>query len=62
MKFILLFFVFFSLSLFAQFVEHNWGTNFSYYPISTPKMHGIGNRGFDDKLGLNQSGWITTKN
>lgn len=52
MKFILLVFVFFSLPLFAQFVEHNWGTNFSYYPISTPKMYGIGNRGFDDRLGL----------
>lgn len=52
MKCIVLFFVFFSFPLFAQFVEYNYGTNFSHFPISTPKMYGIGNRGFNDQLGL----------
>ncbi|MDP2365263.1 MAG: hypothetical protein Q8M94_16035, partial [Ignavibacteria bacterium] len=52
MKNIILVFVLFTLQLNAQFVEGNYGSNFNHYPVNTIKMFGVGNRGFDDYLGI----------
>lgn len=50
MKKIFLLVMLFALPVFPQFVEYNYGTSFSNYPLNTLKIFGVGNRGFDARL------------